>query len=53
MLIEVELVEAHRNEKEGQQMSRFENLITEGNQKADELAKGERCWMEVLQYTRV
>ena len=35
----MEHVEAHRNEKKKQQMSLFEKLITEGNEKADELEK--------------
>ena len=33
-------VNAHRNEKGRQHMSRFENFITEGSGKADELTKG-------------
>ena len=39
MLIEVEHVKAHRTEKETQQLSLFEKFFTEGNEKADELAK--------------
>ena len=39
ILIEVEHAKAHRTEKERQQMSLFEKLLTEGNEKADELAK--------------
>ena len=37
--MEIEHVKAHRSKKERQQMSLFERLITEGNEKADELAK--------------
>ena len=39
MLIEVEHVKAHRTEKERKQTSHFESFVTEGNVKADELAK--------------
>ena len=39
ILIEVEHVKAHRTEKERQRMSLVEKFITEGNEKADELAK--------------
>ena len=35
----------HRTEKEGQQMSLFEQFITEDNERVDEPAK-ERCWIE-------
>ena len=41
VLIEVEHVRAHRTEKERQRMSLLEKFITEGNDKADELAKKE------------
>ena len=39
ILVEVEHVKAHRIEKERQHMSLIEDFITEGNEKADELAK--------------
>ena len=39
ILVEVEHVKAHRTKKEEKDMSHFENLVTEGNEKADELAK--------------
>ena len=39
ILIENQHVKAHRTEKEKQQMSLFDKFITEGNEKADELAK--------------
>ena len=39
ILVEVEYVESHRSEKEKQQMSLFEHFITEGTEKADELAQ--------------
>ena len=35
----VEHVKAHRSKKEIQQMSHFENFVTEGNEKADEPVK--------------
>ena len=38
-LIEVEHVKAHRTEKERQHMWLFEKFVTEGNKKADEVAK--------------
>ena len=38
-LVEVEHVKTHRSEKERQQMSHFQKFVTEGNEKADELAK--------------
>ena len=38
-LIEVEHVAAHRTEKERQQMPLFGKVITDGNEKADELAE--------------
>ena len=40
--------EAHRSEKERQQMSLFKNFITEGNEKAEELAKEERGLTEEI-----
>ena len=39
ILVEVEHVEAHRTKKEKKDMSHFERFVTEGNEKADELAK--------------
>ena len=41
MLLGVEHVEAHRTEKERQQMSFLEKIFTEGNEEADEQAKEE------------
>ena len=38
-LVEVEHVKAHRTKKEKKNMSQFERFVTEGNKKADELAK--------------
>ena len=32
-------VKAHRTKKEKKEMSHFESFVTEGNEKADELAK--------------
>ena len=37
--VEVEHVKAHRTKKEKKDMSHFEKFVTEGNEKADELAK--------------
>ena len=37
--MEVEHVKAHRTEKDKKEMSHFEKFVTEGNEKADELAK--------------
>ena len=37
--VEVEHVNAHRTKKEKNDMSHFEKSVTEGNEKADELAK--------------
>ena len=39
ILAEVEHVKAHRPKQEKQDMSHFEKFVTEGNEKADELAK--------------
>ena len=39
ILVEVEHVEAHRTEQEKKDMSQFERFVTEGNEKADDLAK--------------
>ena len=38
--VEFEHVKAHRSKKERQQMSLFEKCFSEGNEQADELAKG-------------
>ena len=38
--VEVEHVKEHRAQKEKEHMSHFEMFVTEGNEKADELAKG-------------
>ena len=39
ILVEVQQVKAHRKKKEKKDMSHFEKFVTEGNEKADELAK--------------
>ena len=39
ILVEVEHVEAHRTEKDKKEMSQSEKFVTDGNEKADELAK--------------
>ena len=39
LLVEVEHVKAHRTGKDEKEMSHFEKFVTEGNEKADELAK--------------
>ena len=38
-MVEVEHVKAHRTKKEKKDVSQFEKFVTEGNEKADELAK--------------
>ena len=38
-MVEVEHVKAHRTKKEKEKMTQTEMLVTEGNEKADELAK--------------
>ena len=37
--VEVERVKAHRTKKDKKEMSHFEKFLTEGHEKADELAK--------------
>ena len=39
MLVEMEHVKAHRTEKDKIEMSHFEKFVTDGDEKADELAK--------------
>ena len=39
IMVEVEHVKAHRTKKNKTKMSQFEKFVTEGNEKADELAK--------------
>ena len=39
ILVEVELVKAHRTKKEEETMTQFERFVAEGNEKAVELAK--------------
>ena len=39
ILVEVEHVKAHRTTKEKKEMSHLEKFVTEGNEKADEMAK--------------
>ena len=51
ILVEVEHVKAHRTKNDKKEMSHFEKFVTEGNEKADELAKAgamldERCIMQ-------
>ena len=38
-MVEVEHIKAHRTKKDKKEMSHFEKFVTEGNEKADELAK--------------
>ena len=39
IVVEVEHVKAHRTKKDNKDMSHFKKFVTEGNEKADELAK--------------
>ena len=39
ILVEVEHVKAHRTKKDKHEMTHFEKFVTDGNEKADELAK--------------
>ena len=39
ILVEVAHVKAHRTKKEKEKMTKIERFVTEGNEKADELAK--------------
>ena len=39
IVVEVEHVKAHRTKKEKKYVSHFKKFVTEGNEKADELAK--------------
>ena len=39
ILVEATQVKAHRTKKEKAKMTKFERFVTEGNEKADELAK--------------
>ena len=39
IVVEVEHVKAHRTKKEKEQMTQYERFVTEGNEKADDLAK--------------
>ena len=43
IFVEVEHVKAHRTKKEKEKMTQFERFVTEGNEKADELAKAVRA----------
>ena len=38
-MVEVEHVKAHRTKKDEKEMSHFERFVTDGNEKADELAR--------------
>ena len=40
ILVEVEHVKAQRTQEDKKEVSHFEKFVTEGNEKADELAKG-------------
>ena len=44
--VEVEHVKAHRKERDKKEMSHHERFVTEGNEKADELAKDAAMWDE-------
>ena len=48
ILVEVEHGKAHRTNKEKTNTSQSEKFVTEGNEKADELAKAgsDQCWMK-------
>ena len=46
-LVEVEHVKAHCSKKEKRDLSSFEKFVTQGDEKADELAKKEQCWTKV------
>ena len=39
MLVEVEHAKAHRTEKDKKEMTQFETIVTDGNERAGELAK--------------
>ena len=43
-MLEVGHAKAHRSKKEKQQLSLFEKLVTEGNEKADELVSDGAMW---------
>ena len=44
MLLEVEHVRTHRTKKERQEMTLFEKFVTDGNERAGELAKDGAIW---------
>ena len=49
ILVEVAHVKAHRTKKEKEKMTNIERFVTEGNEKADELAKlQEQGWTKDL-----
>ena len=50
--VELEHVKAHRTKKEKKDMSHFEKLITEGNEKVDELARARAMLHEGFMYGR-
>ena len=41
IVVEVKHVKAHRTKQDKKKMSQFEKFVTDGNEKADELAKAE------------
>ena len=45
ILVEVEHVKGHTTEKD-KKTCRTQKFLTEGNEKADELAKSGACWMK-------
>ena len=47
-LVEVQHVKAHRTKKDKKEMSHPEKFVTDGNEKADELAKAGASWDEGL-----
>ena len=52
ILVEVAHVKAHRTKKEKDNMTKIERFVTEGNEKADELAKAGAMYV-ALQYALV
>ena len=44
ILVEVELVKAHRTKKEKEKMTHFERFVTEGNEKADDRCRTKDSW---------
>ena len=46
IVVEVEHVKAHRTKMDKKEMSHFDRFVTDGNEKADELAKEGAMWDE-------